>query len=83
VRDGATARDLVAFRAGEGMAKAVASGRATYKLAAHVAADSVHFLVNDKLVAAVPKAGVPTDGVAGLRVNHNLHVRTAPVTITK
>jgi hypothetical protein len=28
--------------------------------------------VNDKLVAAVPKSAVTTDGIAGLRINHNL-----------
>ena len=83
VRDGASARDVVAFRAGEGVPKADASGKATYKLSAHVAADTVHFLVNDKVVAAAPKTAVPTDGIAGLRVNHNLHVRTAPVQISK
>jgi hypothetical protein len=83
VRDGAEARDVVAFRAGEGMAKADASGRASYRLAAQVTADSVRFLVNDARVAAVAKSAVPTEGVVGLRVNHNLHVRTAPVEIKK
>ena len=83
VRDGASARDVVAFKGGKGVPKADAAGRATYKLTAHVAADTVHFLVNDSLVAAVPKTAVPTDGIAGLRVNHNLRVRTAPVQISK
>lgn len=83
LRDGATARDVIAFRAAPGLAKADASGKATYKLTAHVAADSVHFLVNDKLVGAVAKSAVSTDGVAGIRINHNLHVRTSGVTITK
>jgi hypothetical protein len=83
VRDGAEARDVVAFRAGEGMAKADASGRATYRLAAQVTADSVRFLVNDARVAAVAKSAVPSEGIVGLRVNHNLHIRTAPVEIKK
>lgn len=83
VRDGATARDVVAFRAGDGMAKADASGRTSYRLAAQVTADSVRFMVNDKPVATVAKSAVSADGVAGLRVNHNLRLRTAPVAITR
>lgn len=83
VRDGATARDVVAFRAGAGVPKADASGRATYRLAAQVTADSVRFLVNDQAVTSVAKSAVPAEGIAGLRVNHNLHVRTGPVTIAR
>lgn len=82
-RDGATTKDVVAWKASDAVPKQDASGKATYKLAVRVAGDSVHFLVNDKSVAAVKKGTVPTDGIAGLRVNHNLHVATAPITIAK
>ena len=83
VRDGADTRNVVAWKASDAVPKADASGKASYSLKAHVAPDTVHFLVNDKLVAAVPKSAVPTDGVAGVRINHNLHVRVTPVAITK
>lgn len=83
VRDGADTRDVLGWRADPGVPKADANGRATYKLTAHVASDTVHFLVNDKLVAAVPKASIPTDGIAGLRINHNLHVKTSGVRIER
>lgn len=83
VRDGSETRDVVAWRASTDVPKADANGRATYKLTAHVAADTIHFMVNDKLVAAVPKGNIPTDGVAGLRINHNLNVKTSGVTISK
>jgi hypothetical protein len=83
VRDGNQTRDVLTWRASPDVPKADSSGRATYKLTAHVAADTVHFMVNDKLVGAAPKAGLPTDGIAGLRVNHNLHVKTRGVTVTK
>ncbi len=33
--------------------------------------------------AAVPKSKFPTDGIAGIRVNHNLHVHTSGVMVTK
>jgi hypothetical protein len=83
VRDGDKTRDVLNWRGGANVPKADNAGKATYKLAAQVRADSVRFMINDKPVAAVAKSGIPTDGVAGLRVNHNLHVMTGPVAITK
>ena len=83
VRDGAGTRNVAGWTASDAVPKADASGKATYRLKAHVAPDTVHFLVNDKLVAAVPKAGIPTDGIAGLRINHNLHVAVTPVEVKK
>jgi hypothetical protein len=52
-------------------------GHATNKMAIHVAKDSVHFILNDKLVKALAKSelnGAPTDGQAGIRINHNIDV---------
>lgn len=52
-------------------------GHATNTLTIHVAKDSVHFLANGKLVRALAKAdlGGSTNGVAGMRVNHNLDLQ--------
>jgi hypothetical protein len=83
VREGAQTRDVLAWKPNAAVSKADASGRATYRLAVRVGADSVRFLVDDKPVAAVAKSAVPTDGIAGLRINHNLHVRTGPVEVTR
>jgi hypothetical protein len=63
--------------------KVGADGRASYRLTAHVDADSTHFMVNDRIVASVATASIPTDGIAGLRINHNLHVLTGPVIIER
>jgi hypothetical protein len=82
-RNGDQTKDVVAWKASDAVPKQDAAGKATYRLAVKVAGDSVHFLVNDKSVAVVKKGTVPTDGIAGLRINHNLHVATTPVTITK
>jgi hypothetical protein len=49
----------------------------------HFAKDTAHFLVNGKLVDADPRSKLPTDGIAGLRINHNLHVLVQPVSIDK
>jgi hypothetical protein len=58
-------------------------GHATNKLTIHVAKDTVHFVVNDKLVAAFPKSKVPTDGQAGIRINHNIDVHVDWKGVTK
>ncbi|HTE46961.1 MAG TPA: hypothetical protein VK636_17060 [Gemmatimonadaceae bacterium] len=53
-------------------------GHATNKLLIHVAADSIHFVLNDKLFKAVAKSdlhGATTDGQAGIRINHNINVK--------
>ena len=60
-----------------------ADGKATYALKVHVAANAMHFYVNGKLIAEVPKTGAPTDGVAGLRINHKLHLLVTPLTVAK
>jgi hypothetical protein len=82
VRDGAETKDVKGWTGGADVPKADASGKATYRLAAQVRGDSVHFMINDKTVTSVAKSAVPTDGIAGVRVNHNLHVRVTPVTVT-
>jgi len=56
---------------------AAGDGSSTNTLTIHVAPDTVHFLVNGKLVQAVPKSalgGASTDGQTGIRINHNIDV---------
>ncbi len=81
LRDGVSTRDLVAWTASPDVPKQDASGKATYTLSATVTNDAVKFSVNGKQVASVSKVGLPTDGVVGIRVNHNLHLKVSPVTI--
>jgi hypothetical protein len=83
VREGDKTRDVVKWTPSADVPKEDASGKATYALSAAVAGDSVKFSVNGRQVAAARKAGLPTDGVAGLRINHNLHVNATPVSIQK
>jgi hypothetical protein len=81
VRDADSTRTVIGYKTTA--PKADASGKATYRLAVRVSADSVRFLVDDKPAGAVARAAVPADGIVGLRINHNLHVMTGPVTIAK
>lgn len=50
-------------------------------LAVEARGDTVRFFVNGAEVASLPRSGLRTDGVVGLRVNHNLnlHVSTLEV----
>ena len=60
-------------------------GSAPHTLLIHVAKDTVHFLVNGKLVKAVAKSalGGSTDGQAGLRINHNMDLHIDGVALKK
>lgn len=52
-------------------------GSASNTLLIHVAKDTVHFLINGKLVKALAKTqldGASTDGQAGMRINHNINM---------
>jgi len=82
VREGDKTRDVIKWTPSPDVPKADASGKASYALAAQVTGDAVKFMVNGKQVASVSKVGLPTEGIAGLRVNHNLHVKASPVSIS-
>ncbi|HKS06686.1 MAG TPA: hypothetical protein VJR92_10270 [Gemmatimonadaceae bacterium] len=90
---------LISQRTGDGKPKAIdglrtepavirepaGGGAASNKVAIRVEKDSVKFLVNEKVVRAVTKSqlGAPTDGLVGLRVNHNLNVHIDGFAVTK
>lgn len=80
-RNGDTPRDVLKWTSSPDVPKEDASGKARYELSAQVTNDAVKFFVNGKQAASVSKAGLPTDGIAGLRINHNLHVKVTPVTV--
>lgn len=81
VREGAATRDVLKWTPSNDVPKADASGKAKYELAVQVTNDAVKLMVNGKQAASVSKAGIPTDGIAGLRINHNLHLKVSPVSI--
>ena len=81
VREGAATRDVIKWTPSADVPKADASGKAKYELSAQVTGDAVKFSVNGKQVASVSKAGLPTDGIAGLRINHNLHLKVTPIAV--
>lgn len=84
-RDGDATRDLIAWHKTQWVPAADAQGKQTYRLEIRVAGDSVKFVVNDVVAGALSKSALQlqTDGIAGLRVNHNLTLRTTPVVVAK
>lgn len=83
VRDGDKTTNVVGWTASPDVPTEDASGKATYALKVHFAPNDAHFYVNGKLVATVPRQNVPSAGIAGLRINHNLDVTVEPVKIEK
>jgi hypothetical protein len=83
VREGDQTRDVIKWTPSADLPKEDAAGKATYALAASVTGDAVKLSVNGKQVASVSKAGLPVDGIAGLRINHNHNLRVTPVSISK
>ncbi len=82
-RKGDVLTGRLAWQKSAAVPMADANGKGTYTLSMRVAGDWVHFLVNGKAVAALPKTDMPTDGIYGIRINHNLHVHATPVAITR
>jgi hypothetical protein len=50
------------------------TGKSTNALEVRVGADKVDFVVNATVVHTMPRAGLKTDGIYGIRVNHLLEV---------
>jgi hypothetical protein len=73
-RAGAETPTITDWTDNSAIKKADASGKMSNTLAIDVGKDKVRFLVNGTEVTSTEPAKVDTDGVAGLRINHNLNV---------
>jgi hypothetical protein len=63
--------------------KPEANGTSTNVLEVRVLADKVDYVVNGAVVGSSPKAGMTTDGIWGIRVNHLLDVTIDEIGITR
>ena len=71
-------KTLVPYFSHSAINKQDKNGNATNALTIHAAPDTVHFVANGRLVAALAKSQLATgtsDGQVGLRVNHNMDLR--------
>lgn len=73
-REGEVASDVAKKTPNAAVKQPAADGTSTNALEVRVAADKVDFVVNGTVVHSMPKAGLKTDGIAGIRVNHMLEV---------
>ena len=73
------------WTASDAIAKADASGKSTDKLSVVVGAQKVQYMINGKEVYSMDRANIPggADGIAGIRVSHNLDVHISEFKITK
>ena len=62
-----------------------ADGRSTNALEVRVAGDTISYVVNGQVVHTTPKSGMTakTDGIVGIRVNHQLDVHIDGFEVTK
>jgi hypothetical protein len=77
--------DVVAKTMHASVQKPGADGTSTNTLEVRVKADAVDFVINGTVVHTAPKAGLPgtADGIAGIRVNHQLNVQITGFAITR
>ncbi len=81
----AITQDVVAKTPHASIQKPGADGTSVNALEVRVKADAVDFVVNGTVVQTVPKASLPatTDGIAGIRVNHQLNVEITAFEIAR
>lgn len=69
--------------ASDAVKKPGADGTSVNALEVRVQADKVDYVVNGTVVHSTPKTGLNTDGIAGIRVNHQLEVHIDEFAVTK
>jgi hypothetical protein len=84
-RDGDAGARTIAQMRHDAVKRPDAGGASTNALEVRVAADKVDFVVNGAVVSSMPKSGLggTTDGIYGIRVNHQLEVQVDGLTATK
>ena len=76
-REGSSTQGVSQKSPSDAVKKPDASGSATNTLEVRVKADKVDFVINGTVVSSLPKTGPAgkTDGIYGLRINHQLDVQ--------
>jgi len=83
-RDGDTStKDVAPKTPSDAVKKPDATGKSTNALEVRVMADKIDYVVNGTVVHSMPKGGLKTDGIYGLRVNHLLEVHIDGVSASK
>jgi hypothetical protein len=83
VRDGASTRTVTDWTAQPSVPRQDAAGKGLYGIRMDVNAKTVDVSVNGAPVATISGKGIPLNGIAGVRINHNLHLIVTPVTLIR
>lgn len=73
-REGEAASDVVKKTPSDAVKKPGGDGKSTNTLEVRVAAAKIDYVVNGTVVHSMPKNGIDTDGIYGIRINHLLEV---------
>ena len=84
-RVGDEVQDVQARTAHDAVKQPAADGRSTNTLEVRVAGNAISYVVNGTVVHSAPKAGptAKTDGIVGIRVNHQLDVHVDGFAVQK
>ena len=84
-RDGDATSNVAPKTANDAVKKPDANGESTNALEVHVGADKVDFVINGTVVHSAPKSGAlaKTDGLYGIRINHQLEVHIDGLALSK
>jgi hypothetical protein len=82
-RSGDATENVMARTANDAVKKPDDAGKSTNALEVRVGGDKVDFVVNGQVVHSMPKAGLKTDGIYGIRINHLLDVTTDSFGVTR
>ena len=76
-RDGSSTREVSPKTPSPAVKKPDAAGSATNALEVRLKADKIEFVINGTVVTTLPKTGAAakTDGIYGIRINHQLDVQ--------
>jgi len=84
-RDGDATSTVSPKTSNDSVKKPDAGGKSTNALEVRVGADKIDFVVNDVVVHSEPKSGAlaKTDGIYGIRINHQLEVHVDGFGVSK
>jgi hypothetical protein len=83
VRDGANTRTVTEWTASPAVPKQDANGKGLYGIKVDVDGNTAKVSVNGSPVTTISGKDTPVDGIAGVRINHNLHLLVTPVSVTR
>lgn len=82
-RDGEATSDVLKKTPSDAVKKPGADGKSTNALEVRVAASKIDYVVNGTVVSSTPKRDIKTDGIYGIRVNHQLEVTVDGFSVAK